>query len=314
MKGILLRTRGRTLRSLRVQGLYVVVHHNRNGAPFSETGWNTVQRLLPERFELPPFDLRVEDQPTLILARGLSITGTPIEAGRFEATEIVVSSPLFRQTFSNLRGSTDWHSDRLTVAALTLTRGLDVQSITTDFSHLGKRRIGVEFDLDAFGGKLRGSVADEWRSRRFNWNIAGSANDISLSQTAEAFGFTDRVSGLVHAGKFTFRGDLSDPLTGTASLWMELTAPAWRDREADVIMIGLSLYGRQLELQQLYIKQKKNELTLNGESSFPTTAAGWPGRISGELSLPPLMSWGNSPVCLAVTAIILQDESKSMER
>src|SRR5205085_1087423 len=129
--------------------------------------------------------------------------GTPIEAGRFEASEMVVSSPMFRQTFSNLRGATDWQADRLTIAAVTLSPGLDVQSITTDLSHLGKRRIGLEFEVDAFGGKLRGSVADEWRSSRSNWNMAGSANDISLSQTAEAFGFTNRVGGLLHAGKFT---------------------------------------------------------------------------------------------------------------
>src|SRR5207237_10888954 len=78
-----------------------------------------------------------------------------------------------------------------------------------------------------------------------------------------------------HAGKFTLVRDVTEALTSTAVLWVELTGPAWRDREADVIMLGLSLYGRQLQLQQLYVKQKKNQLTLNGEGSFPTTAAGW---------------------------------------
>lgn len=275
LKSILWRTRGRTLRSLLVQGLHVEVRRKKTGAPLSEGAWNTVQRLLPESFELQSVDLRLESESTLALLRGINLSGTPIEAGRFEAAEIMISSPLFRQTFWNLRGATDWQSERLTIAALTLTRGLDVQWVTTDLSHLGKRRIALDFELDTFGGKLRGSVADEWRSQRSNWNMAGSAGDISLSQTAEAFGFTGRVGGLLHAGKFTYRGHLADALAGTASLWLELTAPAWQDREADVIMVGLSLYGRQLELQQLYIKQKRNELTLNGEGSFPTTAAGW---------------------------------------
>ena len=275
LRSILLRTRGPTLRNLSVEGLHVEARRTRSGAALSENGWNNIYRLLPESFAFTPFDLRFEDGASLVLIRGASLTGTPVEAGRFEAAEVVVSSPLFRQTFVNLKGATDWQGNRLTIAGLTLTRGLDLQSVNTDLSHLGKRRIAVEFDVDAFGGKLRGSLADEWRSRKGNWTIAGSANDISLSQTAEAFGFTDRVGGLVHAGKFTFRGDLGETLTGTASLWLELTGPAWRDRQADLITLGLSLYGRQLELQQLYIKQKKNELTLNGESSFPTTAAGW---------------------------------------
>lgn len=275
LKGILLRTRDRTLRDLQMQGVRVEIHRNKTGTPLSEGAWNTLHRLLPESFSIQSLDLRLEDGTSLVLLRGVSMNGTPIEAGRFEAGEIVISSPKFRQTFTGLRGAADWQGERLSIAGLTLTRGVDVQSIVTDFSHIGKRRLAVEFDIDAFGGKLRGSIADEWRSRRSNWNMAGSANDISASQTAEAFGFTDRVGGLIHAGKFTFRGDLADALSGTASLWVELTAPAWRDREADVIMAGLSLYGRQIELQQLYIKQKKNELTLNGQSSFPTSAAGW---------------------------------------
>jgi len=275
LKAILVRTRGRALRDLQMQTMRIEMNRNKTGTPLSESDWNTLHRLLPESFSIQSLDLRLENGTSLVLVRGLSMNGTPIEAGRFEAGEVVISSPKFRQTFTGLRGATDWQSERLTIAGLTLTRGVDVQSVVADLSHIGKRRLGVEFDIDAFGGKLRGSVADEWRSKRSNWNMAGSANDISASQTAEAFGFTDRVGGLIHAGKFTFRGDLADTLSGTASLWVELTAPAWRDREADVIMAGLSLYGRQLELQQLYIKQKKNELTLNGQSSFPTTAAGW---------------------------------------
>src|SRR4029077_17843393 len=92
---------------------------------------------------------------------------------------------------------------------------------------------------------------------------------------AEAIGFTDHVGGLLHAGKFTFRGDPADPLQATGSLWTELTGPAWRDRGADVIMMGVSLYNRQLDLQQLYVKQRKNQLTLSGRASFPTIASGW---------------------------------------
>jgi len=275
LKGIVFRTRGRTLRTLSIQGLHAQIHRTKAGPPLSESTWNTIQRLLPEIFELQAPDIRVEDVSTVIMVRGLSITGNPIEAGRFEAAEIVILSPLFRQTFTNLKGATDWQSERLTIAGLTLTRGVDVQSLTTDLSHLGKRRVGFDFDVDTFGGKIRASVADEWRSHRSNWNLAGSANGISLTQTAEAFGYTGRIGGLLRAGKFTYRGDVTEAFTGTASLWLELTGPAWMDREADVIMLGASLYGREVELQQLYIKQKKNQLTLNGEGSFPTSAAGW---------------------------------------
>ena len=275
LHSILLRTRGNAIRSLSVNELRTEIHRNYGGKPLQESGWNTLQRLLPDNFSLDRCDVQVENGSSVFLLRGFSLTASQIEAGRFHAAEAVVTSPLFRQTFSELRGATNWQNRQLTIAGITLTKGLDIQSITADLSRLGKERLGFEFDLDAFGGKIRASISNEWRTRPGTWNVAGSAKDISLPQTAEAFGFTGRVAGLLHAGKFTFRGDIADPLNATASGWIELTRPAWRDREADLITLGITIYSRQLQLQQLYVKQKKNQLTLSGEGSFPKNPSGW---------------------------------------
>ena len=274
-ESILLRTRDRAIRSLSVEGLHIEANRRGAGAAISENQWNALQRLLPESFDVAPFDVRVEDGSSILLTRNVSLTGSPVEAGRFRADEIVIASPLFRQTFTGLRGASKWQDNRLTLAGMTLSHGLDIQWVTADLSRIGRRRMTLEFDLDTFGGKVRGSVSNEWRSRHSNWNVAGSANDISLSQTAEAIGFTNRLDGLLHAGKFTFRGDPALPLRATASLWAELTSPAWGDREADVIMLGVSLYNRRVGVQQLYIQQRKNQLTLSGEATFPTTTSDW---------------------------------------
>jgi hypothetical protein len=275
LQSILFRTRGRAIRTLSVTDLDVNVRRNYAGKPVPESSWTTLQRLVPDNFDLERSHLRVENGSSVFLLQGFSVSASQIEAGRFQAGKATLASPLFRQTFSDLHGATNWQNNRLTIAGITLTRGLDAQSITSDLSRLGKGRIGFEFDLDAFGGKIRGSTSSEWRTRRGNWNVAGSAKDISLSQTAEAFGFTGRVAGLLHAGKFTFRGDMADPLNATASLWTELTDPTWRDRQADVIMLGVDIYNRQLQLQQLYVRQKNNQLTLSGEGSFPKNPSGW---------------------------------------
>src|SRR5205085_2779464 len=108
--------------------------------------------------------------------------------------------------------------------------GIDVQSITADLSHLSKEHIGLEFDIDVLGGKIRANLSNEWRSQRPSWNMAGSATDISLAQTSQTLGFTDRVNGMLHACKFTYRGSLDDPASATGSLWMELTGLSWRNR------------------------------------------------------------------------------------
>jgi hypothetical protein len=274
-KRILLRTRGRPLRNLSVTGLRAEIHRHESGAVFPEETWQTWQKLLPDTINIDRADLRIENGPVVILLRGAALSVSDIEAGRFNADEFTIASPLVRQTFSRLHGATRWQENHLTLAGLSLTRGLDLQSVIVDLSHLGKQRLGLEFDLDAFGGKLRGDISNEWRSHHSNWTIAASAAEISLGQTAQAIGFASRVGGLLHAGKFTFRGDLRDPMQATASLWTELTAPAWLDREADVIMIGAALYNRQIDLQQLYVKQRTNQLTLSGEASFPAKPIDW---------------------------------------
>ena len=276
LKSILLRTDGRAIRSVSIQQLRGELRHsNPSGRAITQRGWRTMQTLLPQNLTIGSAEVRVEDGPTVMLLRNAFLSASEIEAGRFYADEVMIASPWFRQTFSQLRGATSWQGNRLTVAALTLTRGFDLQSITADLSRIEKQRIGLEFDVDAFGGKLRASTSHEWRSPHFNWKLAGSATDISLAQTSEALGFTDRVDGLLHACNFSFHGNPGEPARVTASLWTELTGLTWRDRTAEAIMLGAALYNRQIQLQQLYIKQKTNQLTLSGEASFPSNSSDW---------------------------------------
>ncbi|PWT87017.1 MAG: hypothetical protein C5B58_00500 [Acidobacteria bacterium] len=275
-KHILLHRRGRAIRNLSIRELRGELHRtNPSLRSMTRRGWSTLHRMLPENLIIANSEMRIENGPTLILLRNGFLSASQTEAGRFSAAEVMIASPWFRQTFSQLRGATHWEADRLTLAGLTLTRGLDLQSGTADLSRLGNQRVGLQFDVDAFGGKIRGNISHEWRSQHSNWKIAGGATDISLAQTSEAFGFADRVSGLLHAGNFTFRGNFAEPDRVTASLWSELTGFTWRNRTAEAIMLGAALYNRQIQLQQLYIKQQANQFTLSGEAAFPSSASGW---------------------------------------
>src|SRR5438876_5088081 len=275
-KHILLHMRGRIIHSLSIRELHVEVRRtNPNVRAITRRGWSTLQRLLPEDLTIANSEMRVENGPTLILLRRGFLSASETEAGRFSAAEIMIASPWLRQTFSQLRGATHWEANRLTLGGLTLSRGLDLQSGTADFSRLGKQRVGVQFDVDVFGGKIRGNISHEWRSQHSNWKIAGGGSDISLGQTSDAFGFADRVDGLLHAANFTFRGNLAEPDRVTASLWSELTGPTWRNRTAEAIMLGAAVYNRKIQLQQLYIRQRSNQFTLSGEAEFPVNSSGW---------------------------------------
>ncbi len=62
---------------------------------------------------------------------------------------------------------------------------------------------------------------------------------------------------------------MNDLPNASATLWAEITGLTWRDRTADSVMIGASLYNRAVQIEQLYIKQRNNQLTLNGEFGWP---------------------------------------------
>jgi hypothetical protein len=276
LKHILLHLSGRDIRSISVREFRAELHRtNPNLRTLSERGWATLHRLLPETVNIAKLETRVEDGPSLILLRNASLFASETEPGRFNAAELMITSPWVRQTFSQLRGATHWEANRLTLAGLTLTHGLDLQAATVDLARLGNRRMGLQFDLDAFGGKLRANISHEWHSSHSNWKIAGGAADLSLAQISDALGFADRVNGLLHASNFTFRGNLAEPDRATASLWGELTGLTWRERTAEALMLGAALYNRKIELQQLYIRQKSNQFTLNGEAALPATSSEW---------------------------------------
>jgi hypothetical protein len=275
-KHILLHRRGRAIRNLSIRELRGELRRTNPAVrAITRRGWATLHRMLPENLTISDSELRIENGPTLVFLRNGFLSANQTEAGRFTAAEVMIASPWFHQTFSQLHGATHWEADHLTIAGLTLTHGLDLQSATADLSRLGNQHMGLQFDVDAFGGKIRGNMSHEWRSQHSNWKIAGGATDISLEQTSEAFGFADSISGLLHAGNFTFRGNLAEPDRVTASLWSELTRLTWRNRTAEAIMLGAALYNRRIQLQQLYIKQQANQFTLSGEAAFPTSASGW---------------------------------------
>src|SRR5262249_51658705 len=276
LKHIFLHLSGRDIRNISVREFRAELHRtNPNVRALSERGWATLHRLLPKSLNIAKLETRVQNGPSLILLRNASLSASETEPGRFTAAELMITSPWVRQTFSQLRGATHWEANRLTLAGLTLTHGLDLQAATIDLARLGNQRMGLQFDLDAFGGKLRANISHEWHSSHSNWKIAGGAADLSLAQISDGLGFAERVNGLLHASNFTCRGNLAEPDRATASLWGELTGLTWRERTAEALMLGAALYNRKIELQQLYIRQKSNQFTLNGEAALPATSSEW---------------------------------------
>ena len=205
----------------------------------------------------------------------MNLNGSDVESGSFTAREIQVTSPILRQTFAGLRGATAWDGERLTIAGLPLVRGLDLETLTIDFSRLTKQQVGLDFQLDAFGGTLRASVQASGGEKKIALDLAGSAANISLAQISAAAGLLEPLTGSVHAAQFTFRGNPGEFLDATASIWIEISDFAWRERRGDHLVFGATYYDRRLQVEQLYVQQQPNELTVNGEFLWPKRSARW---------------------------------------
>jgi len=278
LRAILFRASDRAIRRVSIDGLQVEIRPASTSAPsLNQSAFTTLQNLLPGSFNCQHVNLRIETRRAVVLLRNLFLSGNEIEAGRVGADQLMIVSPWFRQSFSQLRGATKWEENRLTLAGLSLTRRFDLPAVTTDLSHLAQRGIGFDFDVELFGGKIRADISREQQGDTTNWNVLGSAADISLAQTADALGFAGRIGGLLHACKFSFRGNPLDLQKATGWLWTEVTAPTWQQRAADVLMLGATLYDRQIGVHQFYLKQGDNELTISGEAAVPASWAEWTG-------------------------------------
>ena len=274
LRGWILGEHASLLRSARVDGLSGNIRMLRTTRIAAEQDWRLWARLLPDNFEINDLNLDVTTATTAVRLRGVLLTASAIESGRFYARQILVISPLLRQTFANLRGATSWESARLTIAGIPLARGLDLEALTIDLSRLRKRRLGIDLHLDTYGGTLRASFQGR-AGEKFSIDLAGSASNISLAQISNAVGFLEPINGSVRASKFTFRGNPSEFLDATGSIWMEATDFAWRARRANSVMIGATYYNRRLEVDQLYVRQRENELTVNGELLWPKELKSW---------------------------------------
>jgi hypothetical protein len=266
----------RPLRDLKVDGVTLSIRRDEAASGTARSAsWSILENLLADHFKFSAVNLHFENGLTAIDVRDGVLTGSELEAGTLTAREIGISAPWFHKTFSNLHGATSWQESRLSLGALSLIRGLDIDTITIDLSKIGHSRLAMEINIDAFGGKIRGRVSSDDRDGKRIWDVAGNGSGISLAQMSDALEWSNRASGSLHASKFTFRGEMNDLPHATAALWAEISGLTWRDRTADTVMIGASLYNREVQVEQLYIKQRNNELTLSGEF-------GWPEKFSAE--------------------------------
>src|SRR5438067_7506022 len=257
------------LSSLRIEHAKFFV---RGRAPLSAgpVDWIALDKLLPENFEIFADQIRFEQSFSFLAFDDARVSGSKGNSGLLSIGTVEIRAPFLEKRFPRVRGVTRWQDDRLSIGSLNLLEGFAIDSLVIDLTALRTGRVGTDLGVSLLGGKMRANIATERPGKTRIWEAAGTASGISLPQLANALGLTVPVQGMVHGSKFTFRGDPRDFLNATASIWMELNGFSWRERKADVIMLGANFYGHTVQLQQPIIKQRRNELTLSGETGIGT--------------------------------------------
>jgi hypothetical protein len=275
----------RPLRSLRIEHARLALR-GRAAESAANIDWYSLGKLLPEQFDLSADQLSFEQQLGRVEIHDAHISGNNARNGEVSVASLQLRGPYLRKTFADIRGVTRWQDSRLTIGSLHLLDGLEIDSLALDLTRLRATRIAADLAITVFNGNMRANFATERIDNKRLWEGAGNLSGISLSQIATALGLTEPLNGSLRASKFSFRGDPRDLLHATASIWTELTGFSWRERKADVIMIGANYYERSVQLQELYIKQRDNELTLSGETAL---TADWlnpdfRGDVSGAIN------------------------------
>ena len=277
--------RSRRVRSLRLEHSRIVLR-GRGLESAGDIDWPGLARFLPEQFDMSADQVLVEQPLGRIEMHDGRISGNNARSGEVTVASIQLRGPYFQKAFAGIHGVTRWQDSRLTIGSVDLLDGLEIDSFALDLTRLRSSRIAAELSMKVFSGDMRANFATERTGKSRLWQAAGSASGISLSQVGTALGLTEPLAGSLRASKFSFRGDPRDLLHGTASLWTELTGFSWRERKADMIMVGANIYEHTVQLQELYIKQRNNELTLSGETAL---SADWlnpdfRGDISGAIN------------------------------
>jgi hypothetical protein len=235
--------RSRPLRSLVVEHARVALR-GRGLETAGNIDWETLGRLLPEQFELSADELLFEQRLGRVEMRDVHISGSNGRSGTLAIASLALRGPYLQKRFADIRGVTRWQDSRLTIGSIHLLEGLGIDSLALDLSRLRATRIAADFAMTVFNGNVRANFATERKNKTRLWEAAGSASGISLSQVAPALGLTEPLNGSLRASKFSFHGDPRDLFHASASLWTELTEFSWRERNADVIMVGANYYER----------------------------------------------------------------------
>ena len=199
--------------------------------------------------------------------RGLELLLDEDRTGLLRVREATAGLGRHSRAFTDLTAVTAWREGVAYLADLKLDRNVTVDHAT--LSLVGQTMLTLE--SRAFGGYAFADVT---------WDGAGvkaalNALNLSLAGAAAFAGLEGEMEGTVDLAKLTFNGDPREPLSGQISLRLEAKEFAWRKNAVEELVIGLSVAGGRVRLNECHLRQKSNLVRLRGTITVPSTPSGW---------------------------------------
>jgi hypothetical protein len=143
LRSLFFHLNARILHQAWIDALRCEIRRNPQQTADCNLDWRFLHRLLADDVRISNIEFRFANGATDLALHRATFSASEIESGRFAAKQVDIATPLFKKSFADLRGATKWENDRLTVGALSLARGLDIETMTADFSRLEKKRVGI---------------------------------------------------------------------------------------------------------------------------------------------------------------------------
>ena len=234
------------------------------------------RRLLPASIQAKRVNLALHEKNNLIFLQNIECNASDVNSGEVSIEKIHIAEPWFTKTFSDVRGTMALQNSKLSVAAVKLEKGMQIENASADLAELVKRKLKMTFTLLAFNGKIQGELSGFTReNRHLNFQTTGSFSQIAIPELARFLESTETTGGIIQDGMFSFYGSLSDLKQSKFSTRLSARDFRWGKRQWNSLVLGAMMVDRDLQIPNLELKQAHNTLNLNGKIALPSSFKNW---------------------------------------
>lgn len=230
----------------------------------------------PASIEVLRANLTVRQGGNLFRFGDFRLSTSDVEAGELYVDEIEIHEPWLTKRFVKVAGTVAMRGERIILGDVALDPDTKIEGASASLPDLLKGSLAMDFDIAAFGGKIRGGVNSVSRKGgHLNFEATGSFSQISIATLAGFLDSPDIAGGVIKEGKFTFSGSPRDPERATLSTRLEATDFRWGERQWNSLVLGATMVERRLQLHEFRLQQAHNALSLKGEIAIPGTGGDW---------------------------------------